>query len=81
MCYLCGSPAIQLARRKANPMTNNRGAQWFYSWYDAFIDNGRNDAAAMHLAAECETWQANNPTMSWQDIFDAVLLSDETRGE
>lgn len=57
---------------------NRERAAW--DWFQAFQEHGRNRAAADALVTECQTWAANNPDMSWQDVFDAVLLADETKG-
>jgi hypothetical protein len=48
-------------------------------WYDAAREHGRSFSAATRLANECAKWQANNPGMRWQDIWDAALLEDETQ--
>lgn len=57
--------------------TNRYGTPWG-DWYDAFLEHGCTDAGAAALANKCETWAANNPRMTWQDVFDAVLLTEET---
>ncbi len=50
---------------------------WAADWDQAFREHGRNAAAAASLTREAVQWATNNPDMPWQDIFDAVLLSDE----
>ncbi len=56
----------------------NQG-RWRLDWFRAFEDHGRDRATADILVQECETWATNNPDMSWDEIFDAVILTDETK--
>ncbi len=60
-------------------MRENQRARWLQDWHLAFREQGRNAAAAEVLTQEAATWATNNPDMTWQDVFDAVILADETR--
>ncbi len=51
--------------------------KWINDWDEAFQENGRNAAASAALVQEAVTWATNNPDMTWEDIFDAVILADE----
>jgi hypothetical protein len=59
---------------------NERMLKAWHDWHDAFEFEGIDRETAYDLANECEIWATNNPTMRWQDIFDAVLLTHETEG-
>ena len=58
-------------------MENNTDNKAWHDWFDAFSEHGKGEDCE-RLANECEHWTYMNPGMTWQDAFDAVLLTDET---